>query len=180
MFVVALLEAVCRPIASFGAELEGYGGRSGNNEQAMKRPTVLVIVAWIFIVQGIAAIVPMVRALLVDKNLNIDLDIFGLWIGAGLLRGQLSSRKWALFMLRLGLVFGAIGFLAIVLSPSMPQINVFHQSFGFLSRGYLALTLAVTLIGTIWQLRVLQRPDVREFFDDSLNSKRRSLVGDSG
>src|SRR5262245_14905706 len=56
--LVAGHEVVRRPIASFGAELERYGGTNGKNEQAMKRPTVLVIVAWIFIAQGMAAIVP--------------------------------------------------------------------------------------------------------------------------
>jgi hypothetical protein len=155
---------VSEPSSDVTAELNGKSPR------AMKRPTVLVIVAWIFIAQGITAMVSIARGIFVQKTLLLDLDFFGLWIGAGLLRGQLSSRKWALFMLRLGLASGAIGFLAIVLWASVPPINVFHQSLGFLSRGYLALTLAVMLVGNIWQLRVLQRPDVHEFFNDSLNA----------
>jgi len=129
-------------------------------------PTALVVVAWIFIIEGIAAIVPTARTLLVEQRIDLNLTLLGLWIGPGLLRGQASHRRWALVMLRVALVLSAIVFLVVVLSPSVPRIIVFHGSLGSLSRGYLLATIGFVLTGMVWQLRVLQRPDVRALFEN--------------
>jgi hypothetical protein len=134
----------------------------------MKQPTVLVVVAWIFIIEAIAAIVPTARSLLVNRTLNLDLSLLGLWIGPGLLRGEASFRRWALFILRLDAVLGAIALLFFALAPSLPPITVLRGSLGFLSRGVLVATIALVFIGTIWQLRVLQRPDIRQLFENPL------------
>jgi hypothetical protein len=132
-------------------------------------PTALVVVAWIFILEGIAAIVTTARGLLFEHRVDLNLALLGLWIGPGLLRGWASHRRWAIFMLRLGLVLGAFAFLFILMSPSVPPITVFHASLGVLSRGYLIATLGVVLGGVVWQLRVLQRPDVRAVFEHPLS-----------
>ena len=50
-------------------------------------PTALVVVAWIFIIEGLAAIVPTARAILVEHRIDLNLTLLGLWIGPGLLRG---------------------------------------------------------------------------------------------
>jgi hypothetical protein len=132
-------------------------------------PTALVVVAWIFIIEGIAAIVPTARLLLVEHRIDLNVSLLGLWIGPGLLRGQALYRRWALFVLRLGLALGVIVFLVVLLSPSVPPIIVFHGSLGVLSRGYLLAVIGFVLTGAVWQLRVLQRPDVRVLFENPLS-----------
>ena len=69
-------------------------------------------------------------------------------------------------MLRLGLMLGPIALLFVLVSPSVPPITVFHKSLGFLSRGYLLATIGLVVTGMVWQLRVLQRPDVRALFEN--------------
>lgn len=135
-------------------------------------PTALVVVAWIFIIEGIAAIVPTARSMFVEHRIDLNLTLLGLWIGPGLLRGQASHRRWALFMLRLGLVLSAIVLLIVLLSPSVPPIILFHGSLGFPSRGYLLATIGFVLIGIVWQLRVLQHPDVRALFENPARELR--------
>jgi hypothetical protein len=132
-------------------------------------PTALVVVAWIFILEGIAAIVTTTRGLLFEHRIDLNLALLGLWIGPGLLRGSASHRRWAIVMLRLALVLGPIALLFVLVSPSVPPITVFHVSLGLFSRGYLLATVGLVLSGIVWQLRVLQRPDVRVLFEKPLS-----------
>src|SRR5690349_4401877 len=98
----------------------------------MTRPVALTVIAWLFIVTGILAVIAMVKDLVVSHDIILDLNIIGLWIGPGLLRAEERFRRWALWYDRLGLaVIPLVAILSAFLAPAQLRL----QWFGLISIG---------------------------------------------
>ena len=133
-------------------------------EEAQIRPAALKVVAIIFLLGGIWAVIEMLLQLSTG-HLNINFGALGVFIGPGLLRGSRGWRTCGLVLLWLGML--------LVLAVAF----VFLQQDGpldvsFLGRkvGKAPPMVGVAMAGAVflfffWMYWVLTRADVRAFFD---------------
>ena len=132
----------------------------------MNRPTALTVIAWLFILTGIFAVVAMVIDLVVSHDVILDLDIIGLWIGPGLLRAEERFRRWALWYERFSLAaIPVVAILSGFFAPAQLGLQFFGViPIGSMSRAVLLTVLAVGWVLALWEYTVLQRRDVRAQF----------------
>ena len=126
-------------------------------------PTSLKVVAILFILGGISAVIEVLVSL-AHSHLNINFGVLGLFIGPGLLALRPGWRTCALVFLWIAMI--GIPIIAIVmLGHSGPlDFKVLGQNVGHASKE-LGLAIAVILfLLALWQYRVLTRPDVRRLF----------------
>ena len=125
-------------------------------------PLSLRIVAWLFTLAGLLAAIEVVLKLC-RGHLDLNLTLLCLWIGPGLLRHSPTCRKWALVVLWFS--FFAISMLA-VFALLRPPLD--FKFFGFpAAPAPLVFTLFFLLAAfllTLWQYRVLIRPDIHCLF----------------
>ncbi len=129
-------------------------------------PTSLKVVAILFIIVGINAVIEVIVSLF-NNHINIQLGVLGLFIGRGLLALRPGWRTCALVFLWIAMVVMPI-FIVLLLSSSGPlNFTIFGQLVGHASR-WLGLILATAGFAlAIWQYRVLTHPDVRKLFDNN-------------
>jgi len=130
----------------------------------MRRPFALQLVAWLFIAYGIWAAVAIAGALLVERRIDLDIEVLGLWIGPGLLRHEARFRTWAIRLLLIGFCVAPIAGLLLVLHKRPLEIRVFGRSVGTVSLPMSLSVLAVIVAVSIWQYWVLSQPRVRALF----------------
>ena len=129
---------------------------------ARDNPMALRIVAGLFVLQGLLTVADVVVKLFHD-HLDLNLMLLCLWIGPGLLRHSPTWRKWALVVLWFS--FFAISLLAIfaLLRPPLD-----FKIFGFPAAPappvLTLLFLLAAFLLTLWQYRVLIRPDIHGLF----------------
>jgi hypothetical protein len=138
----------------------------------MNRPTALTVIAWLFILTGIFAVVAMVKDLLVSHDVIFDLDIIGLWIGPGLLRAEERFRRWALWYERFSLAaIPVVAILSGFFAPAQLGLQLFDViPFGSMSRTGSLIVLTVSWLLALWEYTVLQRREVRARFLPSTSS----------
>ncbi len=126
-------------------------------------PFSLKVVSVVFILGGVSAVIEMIVSLTYN-HFSINTGVLGLFIGFGLLR---LSKGWR----TCGLVFTWISLVGIpiigliFLSYSGPlDLNVYGQTVGHVPKGVGLVAIAAILVFTVWQYRVLTRPEVRELF----------------
>ena len=126
-------------------------------------PTSLKIVAWLFILTGVFAVIEIIVSLL-HAHVNINLGVLGLFIGPGLLRVSRGWRTCALVFIWIALI-GVPVFAVIALTVRGPlTLNLFGQPVGHASKEFGLLVAAVLFLLALWEYRVLTRPDVRKLF----------------
>jgi hypothetical protein len=132
----------------------------------MKRPAALAVIAWLFILTGMFAVVAMVNNLIVRHDVILDLNIIGLWIGPGLLRAEERFRRWALWYDRASLAaIPIVAILSAFFGPAQLGLQFFGViPIGSMSRTVLLTVLAVGWVLALWEYTVLQRRDVRAQF----------------
>lgn len=130
--------------------------------RARENPMALRIVAGLFVLQGLLTTVDVILKLC-RGHLDLNLMLLCLWIGPGLLRHSPTWRKWALVVLWFS--FFAISLLA-VFALLRPPLD--FKIFGFpIAPAPPVLTLLFLLamfLLTLWQYRVLIRPDIHGLF----------------
>ena len=129
---------------------------------ARENPMALRIVAGLFVLQGLLTAVGVILKLC-RGHLDLNLMLLCLWIGPGLLRHSPTWRKWALAVLWFS--FFALSLL-ILLALLRPPLD--FKVFGFPAAPVplvptLLVLLAMFLL-TLWQYRVLIRPDIHCLF----------------
>ncbi len=126
-------------------------------------PVSLTVVAVLFILGGIHAVIEVVVSL-AHGEININFGVLGLFIGPGLLALRRGWRTCALVFLWIAMI--GIPIVAILmLGHSGPlDFNVFGQKVGHAPKELgLAIAVIVFLL-CFWQYRVLTRRDVRRLF----------------
>jgi hypothetical protein len=129
----------------------------------MKAPKALTIVAWLFIIEGAAAVVAMIISFYRGSG-TVDLTVLDMLIGFGLLRLDPTWYRWAVFSTWVGIVLTLVLFPVLVFASSAPSMTVFSIPVGTTSRAYLFVIGVIGLGLFVWQLRVLRRRDVSELF----------------
>jgi hypothetical protein len=120
-------------------------------------PTALIACAWVFIAFGLLAAVD-IAVSLINGRLNLNLGILGLFIGRGLLRRASGWRTCALAVLVIEMIALVLILILFAINlGSLPGPNVVVAGAAALAAGAFALSL--------WQYRVLVRPDVRALFE---------------
>jgi hypothetical protein len=128
-----------------------------------KPPTSLVVVAVLFILGGASAVFEAIIALL-HGSVDLNFGVLGLFIGPGLLRFSRGWRTCALVFTWLGLLGLPIIAVMFLISSLPLDITVVGQKVGNLSK-FIGVFAGVTIFAlTVWQYRVLTRPDVRRLF----------------
>jgi len=115
-------------------------------------PLSLVLVGVLFCLRGMLALWSTGMLLLVGY-VNVDWAFVCLFVGVGLLRRSPGCRTWALVLLWIGLILIP---LAVLLTLPLPGLARFGPLWP------LALLLELLMI---WMLWVLNRADVRRYFD---------------
>lgn len=125
-------------------------------------PTSLKVVATLFILSGISAVIEIIVSLL-HGQLSLNFGVLGLWVGAGLLRLSPTSRTWALIFTWMALIITPIGGL-IFLNSATLDFTLFGQKVGHIPKVVGLAAAVVFFIVSVWQYQVLTRPDVRALF----------------
>jgi hypothetical protein len=126
-------------------------------------PTSLKIVAFLFILSGIFSLIE-VLVDLTQSHLSINLGVLALFIGPGLLRLSRGWRTCALVFLWIAMIGIPIVALIFMTASGLLDFNLFGQKVGDAPKGLGLVLLALMFALTVWQYRVLTRPDVRRLF----------------
>jgi len=130
----------------------------------MRRPSALQFVSWLFIVSGLWAAVSIAGALLIERRIDLDIELLGLWIGPGLLRHEARYRTWGMRVLIFGFCVAPIGTVLLIFQPQPLEVKVFGHPVGTMPLP-IALTILAFLVGVaVWQYWVLSQTDVRALF----------------
>ena len=131
---------------------------------ARENPMALRIVAGLFLLVGLLTAVDIILKL-IRGHLDLNLMLLCLWIGPGLLRHDPTWRKWALAILWFIFFILALLFPLALLRPPLD-----FQFFGFPATPApfvsTLLFLLATFLLTLWQYRVLIRPDIKRLFEN--------------
>ena len=129
---------------------------------ARENPMALRIVAGLFVLQGLLTAVGVILKLC-RGHLDLNLMLLCLWIGPGLLRHNPTWRKWALVVL--WFTFFVVSLLAVfaLLRPPL-DFKIFGFPAGPVPPVLTLLFLLAMFLLTLWQYRVLIRPDIHGLF----------------
>jgi len=131
--------------------------------RAFGNPTSLRIVAGLFVFSGIFAAIDIIVGLF-NSHLNLNFSVLCLWIGPGLLRHNRTWRTWALVSIWIALISLPL-FCLIALGRGGIHFKLFGVPVGE-SPASVAISVAVVLfLVTVWQYRVLTRPEIRQLFE---------------
>ena len=126
-------------------------------------PASLKIVAGLFIFGGICSAIEVIVSLM-HNHINLNFGVLGLFIGPGLRRFSPSWRTCALVFLWIGLIGIPIIAFVLMTRPGPLDLKVFGQKVGHAPEELGLAIAAVAFLLTLWQYRVLTRPDVRDLF----------------
>jgi len=139
----------------------------------MKEPTVMIatrrfnrsipIIGWCFILFGLLAAVNVISGAL-DHRINLDLNLFALPIGIGILQRRALARRWALVVLWIATFELIVGLGLVALKGGPIEANILGRPIGSFSVTLVYLWLIPFLAVIIWQQHVLARPDVKQQF----------------
>jgi len=130
----------------------------------MIRPSALIVVAWLFIISGVGAILSMVIVLFTAQGIHVDLSAANLWIGVGLLNLEARWHRWAVIMLRLEVATTAIAIILLAYDKPVVAVKIFRHPIGQISRTTGIVAVIAIAAACVWQYAVLQRPQVRVLF----------------
>src|SRR2546421_2480719 len=120
-------------------------------------PASLIAVAWIFIAFGVLSAIDIIWSAL-DRRLSLNIGVFDLFIGLGLLRLKPWARTWALVFLWFELVIFALLCVLVLVARGNLYYTVNGVRTTITSWKGLAVALVVCLAFfglALWQLIVL-------------------------
>ena len=134
-------------------------------EDEKRIPMSVRLTAALFILGGLHAAVDMFLALF-NGDLHLNIGMVGLFIGVGLLRERRPWRTWALALIWIRLLATPISTLMLLSGDTWWRIFLFGRSLDYQSDGlWLGLVWSSAwFVISLWQYRVLTRPDVRQLF----------------
>jgi len=139
---------------------DDYGRAAGRRGNA---PTALKIVAVLFIIGGVLAVIEILVAL-THGRININFGVLGLFIGPGLLKFSRGWRTCGLVFLWIALVGFPIIFL-IGLTGTVPaHFTVFGMRMARIPSWLVSVGVIPFFALVLWQYRVLTRPYIRRLF----------------
>ena len=126
-------------------------------------PVSLTVVAVLFILGGISAVIEVLVSL-AHSHININFGVLGLFIGPGLLALRRGWRTCALVFLWIAMI--GIPIIAILmLGHSGPlDFKVFGQKVGYIPKELGFAIAFILFLLSFWEYRVLTRGDVRRLF----------------
>lgn len=127
------------------------------------RPKALTVVAWIFIIGGVAVAIEILLALL-RQHLSLNLGVIGIFIGLGLLRLSRGWRTVALVSLWIAMVGTPLVGMMALSGQGALSFTVFGIKVAEMSIGPFLIYAFGFFVLTVWQYRVLTRSDVRALF----------------
>ena len=126
-------------------------------------PLALKIVAIIFILSGITALIEVIVSLM-NKRIDINFGVLGIFIGIGLFKLSQGWRTCALVWTCLVIItVPVIGFMFLGHTGPL-DFSIFGQKVGIVSKQVGVAMAALLFVYTLWQYRVLTREDVRRLF----------------
>lgn len=141
-------------------------------EEFSARPLSLIVVAVLFFLGGLLSILDVLMSL-AEGNVNLDLGVLGVFIGIGLYRLRPGWRTCALVFTWMGLIIFPVVGVIFLFIPGPAQLDLPGQSTidvpGFIGTAVCALLFAFCY----WEYRVLNRPDIRALFEQTLHEERR-------
>jgi len=143
-----------------GCNVAPVGGT--DREKAML-PRALRGVAVIQFLAGLAAVVG-ILVQLTRSHVNIDFNVLGIPICFGLRRLSSGWRICALAVLWPGLLFLPVMFLVGLVQERPAWFGVFGVRLASVPPLWLAIAALPLFVITLWQYRVLTRPDIRPLF----------------
>jgi len=124
------------------------------------------VFACLFILAGVESIFGMIYGLF-QRNLRIDFTVLGIFIGKGLLDRKELWWKWAVFLAWLGIVFTPLFSAIYALIPAEHSAEVMGLDVSMFVPSYTVyILLAVFFAFSLWQRRVLAKPEVRGAFTE--------------
>ena len=126
-------------------------------------PTSLAVVAALFVLGGISAVIEMLVALTQNK-FTIHFGVLGFFIGRGLLRLSRGWRTCGLVFIWIALVFIPIWALLVIFARAPVNFTVFGEVVGTVPKMLALLIGCVIYSVALWTHRVLVRPDVLQLF----------------
>ncbi|MCP4645338.1 MAG: hypothetical protein GY851_33150 [bacterium] len=126
-------------------------------------PTPLKVVAYLFILGGVLAVLEVLMALL-HSSINLNFGVLGLFVGPGLLRLSRGWRTCGLVLIWIGMVgIAIVGVLMLGYSGPI-DFTLFGAKVGYVPKG-VGVVMCMLLFGLlVWEYYVLTRPDVRRLF----------------
>lgn len=142
--------------------------------QDRKPPILLQIVAWLFIIEGIFAILEMIISPFYGR-LFFDFGLFCLPIGKRMLKGDPKSREWALLFIYLGFILVPI-ISWILMDASGPfYLKVFGIRIQEIDASIFLLFAIGSMLLTLFELYVMYRADTKQFFSVDLPSEEEEV-----
>lgn len=127
-------------------------------------PTSLKIVAILFLINGIFAVIDVIEAFM-NNTISVNFSVLELFIGLGLLRLSRGWHKVAIVYTWIGLIMIAISIVVFMLASDPLEFSLFDQQVGHVSKEWGVGLVGGFFLIMLWIYRVLTRPDVRELFE---------------
>ena len=128
-----------------------------------KLPTSLFVVAVLFIVHGAFSLMEVLVSLM-SFGININLGVLGLFIGPGLLRLSRGWRTCALVLIWIAMVAVPLVGLFMIAGDGPLDFKLFGHTVGHVPKAVGLMFAALIFAITVWEYRVLTRPDIRRLF----------------
>jgi hypothetical protein len=123
----------------------------------------ITTIGWCFILFGLLAAANVIGGAL-DHRINLDLNVFALPIGIGILQRRAMARTWALVVLWISTFELIVGLGLVAFHGGPIETNIFGSPIGSFPVTLVYLWLIPLLAVIIWKQRVLARPDVKQQF----------------
>jgi hypothetical protein len=136
-------------------------GRTGLEKSML--PRALQVVAVIQLLAGLVAVVG-ILVQLTRSHVNVDFNVLGIPICFGLRRFSSAWRTCALAFLWSGLLFAPVMFFVGLVRERPAWFGVFGVRLASVPPSWLAIAALPLFAITLWQYRVLTRPDIRSLF----------------
>ena len=132
-------------------------------EQQRSLPVSLRVVAVLFILEGVSAVIGMVAAIS-HSRFKLDLELICVFVGVGLLGKRRGWRTCALVFLWFEMIAAVIAILFVVSAPPVVTWNLFGLRVGSIRREAALVYFLVVFCVVVWSWRVLRREDIRRLF----------------
>ena len=128
-----------------------------------KMPLSLKIAAWIFIIEGIFAIIDVITAI-VQQRISINFGVLYLFIGIGLLKLRRGWWICAILFLFLSFIQSSIRIVLLAFYPAWLKYPFIGLRLGNIPREFIWINPPCVILLTLWLYWVLTRPKVRMLF----------------
>ena len=126
-------------------------------------PSTLSVVSYVFLAFGILAVIETIGHLM-NHSVNVDLNILGLWIFAGLRRYSTGWRTCALVFIWPYLLGCPILFFYGIFGHGTGYLAIFGRPYVHLPAIWTSYFAAASFALQFWMYRTLTRPNIRGLF----------------